>query len=163
MRKAYLGIGSNIGNKKENIEKTIALLKDNPLISVCAISSFYETAPVGYTDQDWFLNIVVEIDTSLVPYDLLDYCHHIENELKRERIIRWGPRTIDVDILLYEDFLSTDEQLIIPHPRMCERAFVMIPLYEIAKELIIHNKEIKTIVENLKEKEVRTFSSTTNK
>lgn len=155
MSKAYLGIGSNIGNTRENIEKSIELLKNNPSIIVSTISSFYETAPVGYTNQDWFLNIVVEIDTSLNPYHLLDYCNNIEKELKRERIIRWGPRTIDIDILLYEGFSSDDEKLIVPHPRMCERAFVMIPLYEIATDLTINNKNIKDIAENLKEEEVR--------
>lgn len=155
MSSAYLGIGSNIGNTRKNIEKSIELLKSNPQIIISAISSFYETAPIGYTDQDWFLNIVIEIDTRLNPYELLDYCNHIEKELKRERIIHWGPRTIDVDILLYEGFSSNDEKLIVPHPRMCERAFVMIPLYEIAKELTIHNKKIKDIVENLKDEEVR--------
>lgn len=155
MSRAYLGIGSNMGNKKENIEKTIELLKNNPEIIVSAISSYYETEPVGYTDQDWFLNIVVEIDTNLDPYALLEYCQYIENTLKRKRIIHWGPRTIDVDILLYENFTSNDEKLIVPHPRMCERSFVMIPLYEIAKELVIHNKKIKDMVEKLNGEEVR--------
>lgn len=155
MAKVYLGIGGNMENKKENIEKTIELLRNHPKIIVAKISSYYETEPVGYGDQDWFLNIVVEIDTSLDPYGLLDYCHEIEENLKRERLIRWGPRTIDVDILLYEDFISNDEKLIVPHPRMHERGFVMIPLYEIAKDLIIHDRKIKDIVENMKAEEVR--------
>ncbi|WZL72898.1 2-amino-4-hydroxy-6-hydroxymethyldihydropteridine diphosphokinase [Clostridiaceae bacterium 35-E11] len=155
MTKAYLGIGGNIGNKKENIQTAITFLKNHPHISVSRISSYYETAPVGYVDQDWFLNIVVEIDTALDPYALLNYCHEIEQNLKRKRLIRWGPRTIDVDILLYEGFASQDEELTIPHPRMHERAFVMIPLYEIAKDLIIHNTPIKGIVENLNTQEIR--------
>ncbi|MBS3994912.1 MAG: 2-amino-4-hydroxy-6-hydroxymethyldihydropteridine diphosphokinase [Alkaliphilus sp.] len=155
MSRAYLGIGGNIGNKKENIQKAVDLLKNHPQIVVSAISSYYETAPVGYTYQDWFLNIVVEIETALDPYALLEYCNDIEQNLKRERLIRWGPRTIDLDILLFDEFVFNDEKLTIPHPRMCERAFVMIPLYEIAKNLVINGKKIEEITKNLKEKEVR--------
>lgn len=155
MTRAYLGIGGNMGNKKENIEKTIELLKSNDSIKVTKISSLYETEPVGYVDQDWFLNIVVEIDTSLEPYSLLEYCNHIETELRRERIIKWGPRTIDVDILLYEGFTLTSEKLTVPHPRMCERAFVMIPLYEIVQNIVINNTEINDIVKNLQGEKIR--------
>ena len=151
---AYLGIGGNIGDTKANIERTIELLKENSEIKVTQVSSYYETEPVGYTDQDWFLNIVAEIETTLEPFDLLKYCQHIENELKRERLIRWGPRTIDVDILLYEDFVSDDEVLIVPHPRMTERAFAIIPLYEINKDLKIGTEDIADIVENLKGEQI---------
>ena len=155
MSRVFLGIGGNIGDKHTNIEKTLSLLQENSQIEIVNTSSYYETAPVGYEDQDWFLNIVVEIDTSLEPYSLLEYCNHIEQELKRERLIHWGPRTIDVDILLYENFSSEDEKLIVPHPRMCERGFVMIPLYEIAPDLMIHNKPIKEFVDQLQTEEVR--------
>lgn len=155
MAKAYLGIGGNIGDKKENIKKTLELLGNHEAIEITNISSYYETEPVGYTDQDWFLNIVAEIETSLDPYELLKYGNYVEAELKRERIIRWGPRTIDVDILLYEGFTSDDEKLTVPHPRMCERAFVMVPLYEIAKDIQINGKNIKDIVENLKGEAIR--------
>ena len=98
---------------------------------------------------------MVEIETALDPYALLEYCNDIEQNLKRERLIRWGPRTIDLDILLFDEFVFNDEKLTIPHPRMCERAFVMIPLYEIAKNLVINGKKIEEITKNLKEKEVR--------
>lgn len=155
MTKAYLGIGSNLGDKRRNIENALKLLKEHESIKIINTSSYYETEPVGYTEQDWFLNMVVEIDTSLNPYELLEYCNFIESNLKRKRIIRWGPRTIDVDILLYENFTSNDEKLIIPHPRMCERAFVMIPLYEIAKDIKINGENIKDIVENLKGETIR--------
>ena len=155
MKVAYLGLGGNIGDTKKNIEETIELLKKNDEIEVIRVSSFYETEPVGYTDQAWFLNVVVEIETSLEPLKLLDYCQHVENELKRVRIIRWGPRTIDVDILLYEDFISDSEILTVPHPRMTERAFAMIPLYEINSNLLIYGIDIKQIVENLKGEQIR--------
>lgn len=155
MKTSYLGIGGNISDTKANIKDTIELLKDNENIKVTRLSSLYETEPVGFTDQDWFLNIVVEVKTSLKPLELLKYCQHIENELKRERTIRWGPRTIDVDILLYEDYSSDSEILTVPHPRMTERAFAMVPLYEINKNLIINGQKIKDIVSNLKGEEIK--------
>lgn len=163
MSKAYLGIGSNLGDKKENIEKSIELLNNHSKINVSKVSSYYETEPVGYENQDWFLNIAVEIDTSLEPYGLLAYCQKIEQQLKRKRLIRWGPRTIDLDVLLYENFVSNDEKLILPHPRMHERAFVMIPLYEIAKNISINNKKISDIVENLSHKGIRQMDSSGEK
>lgn len=154
-RLAYLGIGGNIGDTKSNIEESIELLKASEYIEVTAMSSFYETEPVGYEYQDWFLNVVVEIVTTLEPLDLLKYCQHIENELKRVRVIRWGPRTVDVDILLYEDFKSDSEILTVPHPRMTGRAFAMVPLYEINSDLVINDINIKDIIENLKGEDIR--------
>lgn len=155
MSKAYLGLGSNIGNKKENIDNSIDMIKNHRLIDLKKVSSYYETEPVGYHEQDWFLNVVLEIDTKLMPYELLEFCGLIEEKLKRKRIIRWGPRTIDVDILLYEGFVSTDEKLTVPHPRMTERAFVMIPLYEIAPNIEIDNKNISQILKKLEGEEIR--------
>ena len=149
-KRAYLGIGGNIGEKRANIEAAIALLNENSAIEVTKISSYYETEPVGYTDQDWFLNVVVEVETKLSPEELLAACQEVENELKRVRLIRWGPRTIDVDVLLYEGYESQDEILTVPHPRMTERAFVMVPLYEIAKDLIIAEKPIAEWIKSLK-------------
>ncbi|RKD32972.1 2-amino-4-hydroxy-6-hydroxymethyldihydropteridine diphosphokinase [Thermohalobacter berrensis] len=154
MAKAYLGLGSNIGDKKYYIDSALKFLNENENINVTKVSSYYETEPVGYKEQDCFLNVVAKIETSFSPYDLLEYCNHIEQKLKRKRLIRWGPRTIDIDILLYENFTSDDEKLTIPHPRMTERAFVMIPLYEIAQDLVIEGKSIKEIVENLEGEEI---------
>ena len=100
------------------------------------VSSIYETDPVGYVDQDAFLNIVVELETSLTPHELLKKCNEIEAELGRTREIHWGPRTVDLDILLYNEENMKTENLIIPHPRMTERGFVLIPLVEINPDLI---------------------------
>lgn len=155
MAKAYLSLGSNLGDKKENLDKAVELLKKHNNIQVIKVSSYYETQPVGYTDQDLFLNIAVEIETSLSPYELLEYCSEIEQILKRRRIIRWGPRTIDVDILLYDNFISNDERLTIPHPRMTERAFVIVPLYEIAKDIRIKGQDINSILKKLKKEGIR--------
>ncbi len=155
MAKVYLGIGSNMGDKKDYIDKALQLLQQHEAIKTMKMSSYYETDPVGYEDQDVFLNVVVEVETLLTPYELLDYCNGIEAKLDRKRIIRWGPRTIDIDILLYENHQLKDGKLIIPHPRMTERAFVMIPLYEIAKDIVIEGVEIKNIVDNLLQTGIR--------
>ncbi|SHH13918.1 2-amino-4-hydroxy-6-hydroxymethyldihydropteridine diphosphokinase [Clostridium grantii] len=155
MSKAYLSLGGNVGDKRKNIIEAMEFLNKHKEIQVTQVSSYYETEPVGYTEQEWFLNVAVEIKTTLMPIDLLDYCNYVEKELKRERIIRWGPRTIDIDILLYEEFSSQSEKLTVPHKSMFERAFVMIPLYEINPDLIINQAKIKDIVDNLNDKQVR--------
>jgi len=129
---AYLGIGTNMGDKKANLDGAVDMLMHTCGIKVKAVSSYYNTAPVGYKDQPDFLNGALGVETILSPYELLKVCQKIEEELKRVRIIRWGPRTIDVDILLYGDLVMNDEDLIIPHPRMHEREFVLMPLKDIA-------------------------------
>ncbi|MPW25080.1 2-amino-4-hydroxy-6-hydroxymethyldihydropteridine diphosphokinase [Alkalibaculum sp. M08DMB] len=149
MAKAYLGLGSNIGDTKEHLDNAIDILRSSKDIVVLKKSSYYKTEPIGYENQDWFLNMVVEVETTLEPKELLQYCQLIETQLKRKRIVRWGPRTIDIDILLYENYSSNQESLIVPHPRMTERAFVMIPLYEIAPDLLIKDVAISEVVKQL--------------
>lgn len=100
-------------------------------------STIYETDPVGYVEQDPFLNVVVKAQTELSAADLLRRTQEIENELGRTRDIRWGPRTLDIDILLYDHLYIQEGNLLVPHPRMCERAFVMVPLAEIAPDILI--------------------------
>lgn len=131
MHKVFLSLGSNIGDKLNHLNEAIKMIGEVENIKLVAKSSLYETEPVGYLDQDLFMNAVVEIETSLEPYDVLKHCMEIEQELKRKRIIRWGPRTMDIDVLLYDDIKMNDTELTIPHPRMKERAFVMVPLAEI--------------------------------
>lgn len=155
MPRAYLGLGSNLGNTKENIDKALELLTAKETVKLLKTSSYYETAPVGYQQQDWFLNIVAEIETELSPYELLALCNEVEQQLKRERLIRWGPRTLDIDILLYEGFESKVDKLIVPHPRMQERAFVIIPLQEIAPHLNINGLNISEIANTLSNQEIR--------
>ena len=159
MPKAYLGLGGNIGNVRENIEEALKLLQENNKAKLLQRSSYYETAPVGYKQQAWFLNIAVEIETELSPYGLLKLCNSVEQQLKRERLIRWGPRTIDIDILLYEGFESREAKLIVPHPRMQERAFVIIPLLEIEPNLEIMAQSLKDIAEKLKDQEIRKLAN----
>jgi len=131
---AYIGIGSNIGEREKNLNHAIEMLNLTNEVDVTTVSSYINTAPVGYTEQSDFLNAVVEVKTTLSAHELLEACKHIEKELKRVRIIRWGPRTIDLDILLYGDLILTEENLTIPHPRMHQREFVLKPLNEIAPQ-----------------------------
>ncbi|TCT13973.1 2-amino-4-hydroxy-6-hydroxymethyldihydropteridine diphosphokinase [Natranaerovirga pectinivora] len=147
MAKVYLGLGSNIGDKEQNLKQAIKLLQEHKQIKLMKKSSIYVTDPVGYTDQDVFYNQVIEVESDLEPYDLLAYVNEVEEILKRKRLIRWGPRTIDIDILLYDEYISQDEKLTIPHPRMTERAFVMVPLFELTQDVKINGKDIKVIYE----------------
>lgn len=153
MKKIYLSLGSNMGEPKRNLEEALKYLREK--IKILKISSLYETEPVGYKEQSWFLNIVLEGLTSLAPKELLDFCQGIERKMKRVKKVRFGPRTIDVDILLYEGYESAEEELTVPHPRMKERNFVMLPLYEIAPELVIQGDSIKNILEHIKGEQIR--------
>ncbi len=133
----YIGLGSNLGDKAANIKKALELLGDTPGIQVKKIASLYKTAPLYVTRQDWFLNTAAEIETDLTPRLLLTTLKDVEKKLDRTPTVRWGPRTIDLDILLFGAEKIEDEDLVIPHPRMIERAFVMAPLAEIAPHLCI--------------------------
>lgn len=136
MNTVYLSIGSNIGDREQYLREAVQALGAVNGVTVDRVSSIYETVPVGYTDQADFLNITVQLVTTLEPIALLDACQHIEQTLGRERTIRWGPRTVDLDILLYNQDNIKMERLLVPHPRMDERAFVLIPLLEIAPDIV---------------------------
>lgn len=131
MNKSYLSLGSNIGDRMGMLRQAVRLLNEHPAIDVLKISSLYETDPVGFTEQNAFINMVVYLQTDLLVFDLLEVCQNIEEKLERKREQRWGPRTIDLDILFYNKDKVQSEKLIIPHPRMHERAFVLIPLLEL--------------------------------
>lgn len=128
---AYVALGSNIEDRDQHLQQAISLLHEQPGITVEACSSIYETEPVGYVDQSPFLNMVIELITELSAEELLVTMLAIENRLGRTRDVRWGPRTIDLDLLLYGEHSLTTPDLIIPHPRMHERAFVLVPLAEV--------------------------------
>ncbi|MDH7576685.1 MAG: 2-amino-4-hydroxy-6-hydroxymethyldihydropteridine diphosphokinase [Bacillota bacterium] len=134
--RVYLGLGSNLGDRVANLRLARRELGSHPQIRINRASSIYESEPVGFLDQGWFLNQVVEIETSLDPDDLLHVLQEIENRLGRKREIRWGPRLIDLDILLFENCSLTGPGLTVPHPRMYERNFVLVPLNEIAPDLL---------------------------
>jgi len=137
MNQAFISLGTNIEPRKKYLVQALNQLAEHNGIIIRKKSSIYETAPVGYVDQAQFLNMVVQIDTSLSPIDLLNDCQQIEKDLGRKRSIRFGPRTIDLDILIYNQEIIHSERLTIPHPRMHKRAFVLIPLQEIASNLFI--------------------------
>ncbi|HWR07842.1 2-amino-4-hydroxy-6-hydroxymethyldihydropteridine diphosphokinase [Sporomusa sp.] len=137
-----LGLGSNIsgGNntREENIASAIRLLGDHPSITIEQISSLYETEPVGLKEQPSFLNAVIAINTELPPLELLEVCLKIERQMGRVREVRWGPRNIDIDLLLYHNVEMATTILELPHPRMPDRRFVLIPLAEIAGNLLVY-------------------------
>lgn len=145
-QKAYIALGSNLGNKSENLENAVQLISTLPGVEVLKKSSWIETVPVGYLVQDNFMNGVILVKTWLKPTVLMKRLLEIELILKRERLIKWGPRTIDLDLILYGDLVYEDELVTIPHPRMLERGFVMAPLSEIAPYQI-HPIAKKYIVE----------------
>lgn len=145
---AYIGLGSNIGDRERYLNEALQSMncRQSRLVKV---SRFYSTKPVGYTEQKDFLNCVAKLKTRLTPGELLRFLQNIERCLKRERTVKWGPRTIDLDILLYDDRIINEETLEVPHPRMHERLFVLVPLAEIAPDVI--HPVLKQPVVKLKE------------
>jgi len=136
-KRVYLSLGSNLGKREENLQRALAALELKQ-IQIVARSSLYETEPQNLTQQRWFLNLVIECETRYFPMQLLGVIQKIERELGRERgagSVRWGPRPIDIDVLLFGNVIMEMPQLTIPHPRMLERRFVLEPLLEIAPDL----------------------------
>lgn len=149
--KAYLGLGANIGERHENLKRAIQLLNDESHVEVTKESSIYETAPYGKTDQPDFLNMALEVETDLEPIELLEFCSSVENELGRVREEVWGPRIIDIDVLIYEDLEIDIDNLIVPHEEMHLRKFVLEPLNEIAPNAVhpTFNKTVKELLDEL--------------
>jgi 2-amino-4-hydroxy-6-hydroxymethyldihydropteridine diphosphokinase len=131
---AFIGLGSNLGDREAYLEAARRALAGSENVVLTGASSLYETEPVGYTEQGWFLNQVAEVATSLDPWELLRVLQGIEQALGRQRLIRWGPRAVDLDLLLYGDAVLNSPELTVPHPRIYERSFVLAPLGEIAPD-----------------------------
>lgn len=143
---AYLGMGSNVGDREANLLQALELLKEK--VRIEKLSSPYETEPVGYKEQPWFLNLVCSISTSFSPLELLSFVKSMETSMGRVPAFPNAPRLIDVDILLYGDEMMESAGLIIPHPRLAQRSFVLIPLLEIAPDVVCprRGKTIRELV-----------------
>lgn len=148
MSRVFLSIGSNLGDRLSNIQQAVATLSMSDRINIVKTSSFYETEPWGNKNQEWFINAAVAIDTDYSPYELLEYCQNIEAQLGRVRKEneKWSQRAIDIDILMYDDLVISSENLIVPHPFMHHRAFVLVPMLEVKSDLV-HPVFKKTISE----------------
>ena len=132
MSRAYLALGSNLGDRLAYLQLAVDEVAAAEGVDIVAVSRVYETAPVGGPPQDAFMNAVIAIDTELDPHALLEFAQRIERDAQRVRAERWGPRTLDVDVLLYDDVGLDDPALTLPHPRMWERGFVLAPLRDVA-------------------------------
>ncbi|MFC0217349.1 2-amino-4-hydroxy-6-hydroxymethyldihydropteridine diphosphokinase [Pseudochelatococcus lubricantis] len=140
--RAYLGLGSNMGDKRAMIAEALARLAALPGVAVAARSRDYRTPPWGDTDQDWFVNACAAVDTTLSPHALLEVCLDVERAMGRKRLRKWGPRIIDIDLLDYDGLPIASDTLTLPHPHLLERAFVLIPLAEIAGDLRIGGRPV---------------------
>jgi 2-amino-4-hydroxy-6-hydroxymethyldihydropteridine diphosphokinase len=130
----YIGIGSNLGDREKNCSRSVDFLEKNGIV-IRQESSLYETIPWGLRDQPLFLNMVIKVETELKPQELLELLKNVEIEVGREKSSRWGPRIIDLDILLYDDIALNEETLTVPHPYLHKRDFALIPLCEIAPDV----------------------------
>jgi 2-amino-4-hydroxy-6-hydroxymethyldihydropteridine diphosphokinase len=148
MKKSYLSAGSNLGDRRGNLEFALTCLERENAVK--KISSYFETEPVGYLNQPWFLNIAIEIEASRAPLELLDLCQSIEKSCGRVRTFPNAPRALDLDILLFDDEIICDGRLVIPHPRLQERRFVLEPLAQIAPDLIhpVLKKSIRSLLDS---------------
>ncbi len=148
----YLALGTNLGDRQDNLTNALASLP--PAVHVLRISPVYETEPWGYADQPRFLNQVIQAETELAPQELLAYLKRLEAAIGRTPTFHYGPRLIDLDILLYDDQQIATPDLTIPHPHMTERAFVLVPLRDLAPQLVIPGTG-KTVEEIIAEKDYR--------
>ena len=140
-RRAFLGLGSNLGDRRRHLREAVATLPD-----VVAVSTVYETEPVGGPDQDRYLNCVVELRTARTARQLLDAARACESAAGRVREVRWGPRTLDVDVLWVDGEEVAEPDLVVPHPRMFERSFVLVPMSELAPDLVPEVPEATGVV-----------------
>ncbi len=146
---SYLGIGSNLANRKRNIQKATAILKKHKKLKILKVSSIYDTAPWGYVNQKNFYNIAIKIETNLKPKQLLKVCREIEKRMSRKRKFKWGPRVIDVDILIHKNTKINTKELTIPHKYIKQRLFVLFPLSEIDKNIRLGGQTLDYFIDRL--------------
>ncbi|MBY7649594.1 MAG: 2-amino-4-hydroxy-6-hydroxymethyldihydropteridine diphosphokinase [Candidatus Liberibacter europaeus] len=157
-----IGIGSNVGNKQYYLSQSLRLIHNHRDCEVISVSRLYNTSPWGKTDQEFFLNAVALIKTKVLPNELLDILLSIENKLKRERGELWGPRTIDLDILLFGNYACSTNRLTIPHPYITQRAFVIVPLADVAPHILINGLSISYWIGRIDVSEVQIIRNDCN-
>lgn len=146
---AYLSLGSNLGDRSANLQEAVDRLQAYPHVEVIRVSPCYLTEPAGYREQPWFLNLAAEVDIVLEPREFLRILQAVERGMGRTRPIHWGPRVIDLDLLMQDDREIREPDLVLPHPRLLERGFVLVPLADLVPELRLPNGErLKTYLEN---------------
>ena len=154
----YLSLGSNLGDRVGYLQQATSLLNASEKINVIATSSFYESEPWLMNSENWFVNAVIQISTNFTPEELLSECQRIENQLGRKRIVTgvYTDRTLDIDILFYDDLIINTERLTIPHRNFCKRAFVLVPMLEIAQDFIhpVYKKTVMELYEELENPEM---------
>lgn len=155
--KVFLSLGTNLGDREANLDRALLLLSEK--ITICRRSSLYETEPVGFREQPWFFNLVAEGNTALSPEELLSFTQSVEHRMKRVKTMVNGPRIIDVDLLLYDDAHIQTDHLVLPHPRMLERSFVMTPLLEVAPDLVVSGQTVREYMKTFAGEKVRRRSS----
>lgn len=154
----YIGIGANLGNREDNINKAIDYIRASDRFQIINVSSLYETMPWGNTNQPAFLNGAITVRTSAPPLELLHFCQSVENDLGRVRHEHWGPRTIDLDLLYIDGIEINTSELMLPHPYMLERSFVLVPLMEIAPDLMVKGISISEHLSRLNDwKDVKKY------
>ncbi|MFH2093294.1 MAG: 2-amino-4-hydroxy-6-hydroxymethyldihydropteridine diphosphokinase [Pseudomonadota bacterium] len=154
----YLSIGSNMGDKRHNLETAISCLQAHEIIQVESVSGFYRTQPQNYIDQDWFVNAALKIQTTLMPEQLMAVLKALEKQMdKGGKAFRFGPRIIDLDIILYDDLVLKTPTLQIPHPRMHERCFVLIPLCDIGPSQVhpVFKLNLQVLLEKIEKQETQ--------
>ena len=156
MAHAYIGFGSNIDNRFTYITQALQMLLEADSVSLRQISSLYETEPVGYEEQDWFLNGVIAVETRLLAHQLLILLKAVEGLVGRRDRTRWAPREVDLDLLIYDQSCINTPDLIVPHPEMHQRSFVLIPFAEVAPDVLhpILQQDIRTLLSNLNDEKI---------
>lgn len=154
-KKAYLGIGSNMGDKRKYMEEAVEKIKSQPLIREVKVSEFTVTKPYGGVEQEDFLNGAIELETLMPPLCLFHFLQKLEQEAGRERLIHWGPRTLDLDILFFQDFISCSRELTVPHPDLQNREFVLRPLSQLCPYYIhpLYGKSVSMLLSELAQKQ----------
>lgn len=142
---ALIGVGSNVGDKAQNVARAIALLCADGSVRLVAASRMYRSAPWGILEQDWFVNAAAAVATELAPHDLLRRCLAVEDEMGRMRQVKWGPRLVDVDVLTYRGQTIDTPDLKVPHPFIEQRSFVVVPLLDIAPDEIVRGRQVRDL------------------